>query len=388
MGKKKLKQHRTHLELRRPKDTQVSPKIPYDQPFSSPYELPIVTVIVGRKRYGLPRYFIQKYPKFNQQLPWLTSIDLSDVHEDVGHTLVHFLYSGSYETIDSPLEEGESKVAREYKRAVLAYRASRTYKLPALESLAKRYIKIFSESMTTPDILRITREVFPKFFEDETWLPNHIKPSLQQVLLFGETDTNLDALHTIFGEEHSFENVMTRMTLQILSNRLRYWEDQEEKNIRDSHIKAYENENISIRESFAAGQSNGSHSNYTPEEDAVESYPEPEEALPEEAATEAYPEEDAVESYPEHEEALPEEAATEAYPEEDAVESYPKPEEALPEDAVTEAYPDEVTGVHSAMQESLPSLNKHPKLRLTQYLLENVHLYEDWKSLSPKKKEV
>ncbi|KAJ5713149.1 uncharacterized protein N7483_010330 [Penicillium malachiteum] len=53
------------------------------------------------------------------------------------------------------------------------------------------------------------------------------------------------------------------------------------------------------------------------------------------------------------------------------------PKEALPEDAITEAYPDEVTGVHSAMQESLPSLNKHPKLRLTQYLLENVYLYED-----------
>ncbi|KAJ5690935.1 hypothetical protein N7488_012502 [Penicillium malachiteum] len=118
------------------------------------------------------------------------------------------------------------------------------------------------------------------------------------------------------------------MTLEILSNRLRYWEDQEDKNTRDSHIKDYENENISIRESFAAGQSKGSHSNYSPEEAAVESYPGPEEALP-----------------------------------------------------------DEVTGVHSAKPESIPILNKHPNLRLTKYLLDNIHMYEDWKSLSPKKRK-
>ncbi|KAJ5709035.1 hypothetical protein N7493_010369 [Penicillium malachiteum] len=204
---------------------------------------------LGKKRYSLLGCFIRKYPQFDRQLLWHTSIDLSDVHKDVGYTIVHFLYSESYKTIDSPLDEGESKIAREYKKAVLAYRASRTYKLPALESLAKRYIKLFGEAMATSDILQITREVFPKFSKDETWLPNHIKPNLQQFSISGESDTDLDALNTIF-------------------------------------------------EPFAAVQSRESHSDYLPKEAAAEVYPK------EAAAAEAYPEE-AANIHSAKEESLP-----------------------------------------------------------------------------------
>lgn len=95
---------------------------------------------------------------------------------------MHFLYLGSYETINSLLEEGEPGITREYRRAVLAYQVSRAYKLLALEALAKRYIELFSGAMATPEILQITMEVFSKLPEDETWFSNHIRSSLEQWL--------------------------------------------------------------------------------------------------------------------------------------------------------------------------------------------------------------
>ena len=38
---------------------------------------------------------------------------MSNVDEDVGHTVVHFLYTGGYETVSLPLAEGTSNLGRE-----------------------------------------------------------------------------------------------------------------------------------------------------------------------------------------------------------------------------------------------------------------------------------
>ena len=73
---------------------------------------------------------------------------MSDVHEDVGHTFVHFLYSGDYETLNWPLDESTSDIAREYKRSILVYQASRIYYLPDLEALAKQKIEQLGEEVS------------------------------------------------------------------------------------------------------------------------------------------------------------------------------------------------------------------------------------------------
>ncbi len=143
--------------------------------FNRPYEAPVVTATIGNKKYCIPGNCLRKCPQFEQQSFLYSYITLPDIHEDVGHTFVHFLYSGYYETINSSLGEGTPSVAREYKRSVLVYQASRTYQLPALEAFARDYIERLGEELSITDILRITREVFSKLPDDETWLPNYIE---------------------------------------------------------------------------------------------------------------------------------------------------------------------------------------------------------------------
>lgn len=197
---------------------------------------------------------------------------------------MHFLYSGSYETINSPLEEGEPGITREYRRAVLAYQASRAYKLPALEALAKRYMELFSGAMATTEILQITMEVFSKLPEDETWFSNHIRSSLEQWLVPRESTTNFDSLYKILGQDHFFDNVVTKMMLEILSSRLCFRETIEDQNNRHRHNSSAKEQLVTVV---------------------------PLEAYPEEAAA-------AAEEYPE-----PEEVPAEAYPEDAVAEEVP-----------------------------------------------------------------
>lgn len=72
---------------------------------------------------------------------WLTEID-----EDVGHTLVHYLYTGEYQT----LRESEHRRHTEYKRSVLVYCAASNLEIVDLGDMALglRTRSIFIKSST------------------------------------------------------------------------------------------------------------------------------------------------------------------------------------------------------------------------------------------------
>ncbi|KAJ5225238.1 hypothetical protein N7468_006463 [Penicillium chermesinum] len=195
MAKKKSKQRQTQKEL---------------------YEAPYITARIGKKEYCIPRYFLQKCPQLEYRQFYSSYITLSDIHEDIGHTFVHYLYSGCYETIRSSVEDGTSDVAREYKRSVLVYQASRTYQLPALEAFARSYIERFGEELSMPEILRTTTEVFSKLPDDETWLPKYIERNLWQSLTSSTSKFDLDEIYNALGQDHHFDNFVTKMMLEIL----------------------------------------------------------------------------------------------------------------------------------------------------------------------------
>jgi hypothetical protein len=153
-----------------------------------------------------------------------SEIALPDVYEDAGHTLVHFLYSGNYETIRSPSDIDTCGITGEYRRSILVYHASRKCGLPDLESLAKYYVELFGEEMSLHDILRLTRGVFSTLPEDETWLPNYIRRHLLRLNL-DKVNTNLAELYSTLGHDHQFDNAVMKMMVEILSVRLHSWDD-------------------------------------------------------------------------------------------------------------------------------------------------------------------
>ncbi|CAG8888287.1 unnamed protein product [Penicillium salamii] len=177
---------------------------------------PFITLVIGNKRYKLPKEFLCKCPQLQQQSFLTSEIALPDVYEDAGHTLVHFFYSGNYETILSPPDIDTCGIAGEYKRSVLVYHASRKCDIPGLECLAKHYVEHFGKELSLHDVLRLTRDVFSTLPEGETWLPNYIKSHLLRLKL-GNPANNLAELYSTLGHDHQFDNTVMKMVVDMLS---------------------------------------------------------------------------------------------------------------------------------------------------------------------------
>ncbi|CAG8119635.1 unnamed protein product [Penicillium nalgiovense] len=181
----------------------------------------IITGLQHRnKRYGVPAQFLQNYQKLVLASLGSSTIFMSDIDEDVGHTLVHFLYTGGYETISSPLDEGISDLAREYKRSVLVYHASRTWGLTDLEVLSQQKMLHLDEELPVLGILRIMRDIFSSLPTGETWLPGYIQGNLQRSLRPNDPGLGLQEFYSVIGQDHHFDNAVMKMIIEMLSIRI------------------------------------------------------------------------------------------------------------------------------------------------------------------------
>ncbi|KAJ5117768.1 hypothetical protein N7448_011400 [Penicillium atrosanguineum] len=206
-------------------ETQAEPSVPiqtvskvgYNQPVSSPYELPKITICIGDKKYGIPESHVRNHSQLHNHIRH-SKIKLSDVPEDIGHTLVHFLYSGTYETLNLPLSEDTSYVAREHLRSVLVYRASRQYNLTDLGIMARKYMKHYGEAMSVVEILRSTSKVFSKLPDDENWLSEYVKEALQRSFMSAKSPFNVRDILGLCGDDLCFHTAVMRFVVEILSS--------------------------------------------------------------------------------------------------------------------------------------------------------------------------
>ena len=143
-----------------------------------------------------------------------------DIDQDVGHTVVHVLYTCSYETVWLSLDEGASDLTREYKRSVLVYHASRAWGLSDLEFLAKQNMQHLDEDLPVLIILRIIRDVFSSLPVDEPWLPGYIQGILQRLIKPEDPGFGLREFYDILGQDHRFDNAVMKIILEILSRHL------------------------------------------------------------------------------------------------------------------------------------------------------------------------
>lgn len=106
------------------------------------------------------------------------TISLPELDETTAHTLVHYLYTGRYQALQSH-GPGEKGAVPNYKDGACVYCAAIRYKLPGLAELAKEKITSLGEDLTILDILRVSREhAFPLLPEDEAWFPAYLEGAI------------------------------------------------------------------------------------------------------------------------------------------------------------------------------------------------------------------
>jgi hypothetical protein len=128
----------------------------------SPYACSPVVIDVGP---GLATYWVPKHLLRSPR--WSTTdaggtLCLSGVSAATGHTLVHYLYTGTYQTLDAKMGDAVAPSHIKFKQALLTLVLASTYDLLDLERLAKEQIELYGSRMALVEVLDVVREELSK----------------------------------------------------------------------------------------------------------------------------------------------------------------------------------------------------------------------------------
>ncbi|KAL6708710.1 hypothetical protein ACN47E_002406 [Coniothyrium glycines] len=159
------------------------------RPKTSPYTAPPVALHIGpdQRAYYVPPDLLQNSTWLASSRSWDTDIHLPDVDASTGHVLVHYLYTGTYQTLNDVDTSLVDDTHVEFKRAVLAYITAQTHELLALEQLAQHEIERFGANMDIFEVVEAVSDVFAKVPGDDTWLQGYIEGKVKMAFEDDET---------------------------------------------------------------------------------------------------------------------------------------------------------------------------------------------------------
>ncbi|KAI8939251.1 hypothetical protein NX059_005077 [Plenodomus lindquistii] len=159
-------------------------------PDRSPYaNAQIVSLEVGlhATRFDVHGTILQQSAELAAKFdPWSLKklpVPLPEIDEATAHTLIHYLYTGSYQALGSQ-GHSEKAIAINYKLGTCAYCAAIRYKLPGLIELAREKITGFGEDVGIFEILAVAKDhAFPMLPEDELWYPEYVASAIKSAMV-------------------------------------------------------------------------------------------------------------------------------------------------------------------------------------------------------------
>lgn len=167
--------------------------------------------------------FLEKSPKLISGLVTFSSnqiVEIHDVDKDVGHTLVHYLYYGTYQTLKQTGLSNKKMINNDYRRSVFTYCAAKAYDIEGLASLAMSKMQALGEKVTIYRFLTICSEAYPNISEDNEWFNQHLKSRIQTAfrrnsVLFTE-DRFLDAI----AGHAKLNRIVTKIMVEMLMEKI------------------------------------------------------------------------------------------------------------------------------------------------------------------------
>lgn len=136
----------------------------------SPYSKRTITLYFREEKhgYGVPQYFLEDLPGYQSSVKEKSpssAYGLFRAEEDIAHTVIHWIHTGKYETLQNGSEQGNIYQQLEYKWSVHVYCVACVYGMPGLDTLAEEKMRVYEYAIDIGQILGIAREVFV-LFED------------------------------------------------------------------------------------------------------------------------------------------------------------------------------------------------------------------------------
>lgn len=197
----------------------------------------------------MPRQVLKRFEVFS--IYFENYKEASDIHmdiagDDIGHTIIHWLYTGQYQTLPdlSLPSQGTARRQLEYKRSVHVYCVAFAYELSELEWLAKQQIRLHEGCVDIYQILAVAREVLP-IFKGWMYLSGGYLAYLREKLVFAfKTDRHCfqrDKFLECLGQIPELDKFVLRTVIELHSSEIAELED----TMRFAKIEQVENVNNS-----------------------------------------------------------------------------------------------------------------------------------------------
>ncbi|KAL5406980.1 hypothetical protein PMIN04_011859 [Paraphaeosphaeria minitans] len=150
---------------------------------TSPYARQPVTLRIGAelRPYYVSKDLLQNPDWIASCCSWMptTTIDLPELDEDIGHTLVHYLYTGTYETLGTSTTLLDHSNCTEFKRAVAVCDAAQTYHLPGLQKLAAKEADRLGTHLDIFEAMDTVGQNLKNSPKDIIWLSDYLKMKIE-----------------------------------------------------------------------------------------------------------------------------------------------------------------------------------------------------------------
>jgi hypothetical protein len=172
----------------------------------SPYTEPPATLLIRPDKiaYFVPQNFLPSgWVSSGSQEPFC----FPDVDIQTGHTLVHYLYKGSYEAPVANNSPTSLHACTKLKAALLVYIATNDHALPRLQHLATSEIEEHGSRLDLVEILDAIDGDFSKLCQD-SWVHEYLR---RKVKVAFEQD------HTIFTKEAFLQNLSNTALIKFMA---------------------------------------------------------------------------------------------------------------------------------------------------------------------------
>lgn len=158
--------------------------------------------------------------------------------EDIGHTLVHYLYTGTYQTLGLLRVSGDVKRRTEYQSNIRLYCVARTYGLDGLELIAKSNISNFKEKISILDLLDIAEEAYRKLSDDEVWLTDYLTKQIKAAFKADETLFTRQCFLDHIGNVKNLDKALVKSIVEIYVDKMASMASNEEIAFEEAPCKA------------------------------------------------------------------------------------------------------------------------------------------------------
>lgn len=167
--------------------------------------------------YPVPKGLLSQCPKWADSRQH--TIELPGVDSDIGHTLVHYLYTGTYQTL-KPRGVWWGIKTTEYKRSILVYCAARTYELSGLELLAKDKMRSLGEGISIYDLLDVVTKAWPKLPGNEVWFSDYLNNKVRAAFKADEALFTKAPFFDHIGKVTAFDKALVKTVVEIYTQKI------------------------------------------------------------------------------------------------------------------------------------------------------------------------